>query len=151
VDGVLTDGGMYYSKNGESLKKFNTKDGMAIEILVNNGIVPVILTKEKSDIVIKRAEKLKIKEVHIGVENKLEKAKEIIKKYDVGFGEVVFIGDDINDIPLLKKVAFSCCPFDAIEEVKKVASHVCKAKGGEGVVREVTHLILVRNSGVNAV
>lgn len=151
VDGVLTDGGMYYSEKGENLKKFNTKDGMGIEILVNNGIVPVILTKENSDIVIRRAEKLKIKEVHIGVEDKLEKAKEIIKKYDVGFGEVVFIGDDINDIQVLKKVGFSCCPFDAVEEVKKVVSHVCKAKGGEGVVREVVEIILARNSGINAV
>lgn len=151
VDGVLTDGGMYYSKNGESLKKFNTKDGMGIEILVNNGIVPVILTKEKSDIVLKRAAKLKTKEVHIGIENKIEKAKEIIKKYDVDFGEVVCIGDDINDIQLLKKVGFSCCPFDAVEEVKKVASHVCKAKGGEGVVREVVEIVLARNSGIISV
>ena len=151
VDGVLTDGGMYYSKNGESLKKFNTKDGMGIEILVNNGIVPVILTKEKSDIVLKRAEKLKIKEVHIDVKNKLEKAEEIIKKYNVGFGAVVFIGDDINDIQLLKKVGFSCCPFDAVEEVKNVVSQVCKAKGGEGVVREVVEIVLAINSGIIAV
>ena len=142
VDGVMTDGCMYYSKNGENLKKFNTKDGMGIEILVNNGIVPVILTKENSDIVLKRADKLKIKEVHIGVVDKLEKAKEIIKKYNVDFGEVIYIGDDINDIPLLKKVGYSCCPFDAVEEVKKVVSHVCKAKGGEGVVREVVENII---------
>ena len=142
VDGVLTDGGMYYSEKGEILKKFNTRDGMGIEILVKNGIIPVILTKENSSIVLKRAEKLKIKEVYIGVEDKLKKAETLIKKYDFGFDEVVYIGDDINDIPLLKKVGFSCCPFDAIEEVKKVVNHVCKAKGGEGVVREVVDIIV---------
>jgi N-acylneuraminate cytidylyltransferase len=142
VDGVLTDGGMYYSEEGEILKKFNTKDGMGIEIVVKNGILPVILTKENSDIVIKRAEKLKIKEVYIGVEDKLKKAEELIKKYNFSFDEVVYIGDDINDIPLLKKVGFSCCPFDAVEEVKKVVNHVCKVKGGDGAVREVVDIIV---------
>ena len=142
VDGVLTDGGMYYSEKGEVLKKFNTRDGMGIEILVKNRIVPVILTKENSDIVLKRAEKLKIKEVYIGVEDKLEKAEAVIKKYNLCFDEVVYIGDDINDIPLLEKVGFSCCPFDAVEEVKKIVNHVCKAKGGEGAVREVVDIIV---------
>ena len=147
VDGVLTDGGMFYSEEGEEMKKFNARDGMGIEILVKNGIVPVILTKENSDIVIKRAEKLKIKEVYIGVADKLEKAGELIKKYNFSFDEVVYIGDDINDIPLLKKVGFSCCPFDAVEEVKKVVNHVCKAKSGEGVVREVIDIIVSMKKG----
>ena len=118
VDGVLTDGGMYYSEKGEIIKKFNTRDGMGIEILVKNGIIPVILTKENSDIVLKRAEKLKIKDVYTGVEDKLEKAGELIKKYKFSFDEVVYIGDDINDVPLLKMAGFSCCPFDAVEKVK---------------------------------
>lgn len=145
VDGVLTDGGMYYSEKGEILKKFNTRDGMGIEILVKNGIVPVILTKENSSIVLKRAEKLKIKETYIGVEDKFKKAEVLIKKYNLSFDEVVYVGDDINDIPLLKRVGFSCCPFDAVEEVKKAVNQVCKAKGGEGVVREVVDFILARN------
>ncbi len=142
VDGVLTDGGMYYSEKGEILKKFNTKDGMGFELLIKNGIVPVILTKENSDIVLKRAEKLKINEVYIGVEDKLEKAEELIKKYNFSFDEVVYIGDDINDLPLLKEAGYSCCPFDAVEEVEKVVNHVCKTKGGEGVVREVVDIVV---------
>lgn len=142
VDGVLTDGGMYYSEKGEILKKFNTRDGMGIEILIKNGIVPVILTKENSDIALKRADKLKIKEVYVGLEDKLKKAEELIKRYNLNFEEVVYIGDDINDIPLLKRVGFSCCPFDAVEEVKKVVNHVCKTEGGEGVVREVVDIIV---------
>ncbi len=141
VDGVLTDGGMFYSEAGEVLKKFNTRDGMGIELLRKNGIIPAIITKEKSEIVLKRAEKLKVEEVYIGVEDKLEVVKRLIKKYNLSFELVAYIGDDINDIPLLKKVGLSCCPFDAVDEVKKIANYVCKTKGGEGVVREVVDII----------
>ena len=141
VDGVLTDGGMYYSKEGEVLKKFNTRDGMGIELLRKNGIIPAIITKEKSEIVLKRAEKLKIEEVYIGVEDKLEVVKRLIKKYNLSFEEIAYIGDDINDIPLLKKVGLSCCPFDAVDEIKKIVNYVCKTKGGEGAVREVVDII----------
>ncbi|MCW7071144.1 MAG: HAD hydrolase family protein [Methanophagales archaeon] len=141
VDGVLTDGGMFYSEAGEVLKKFNTRDGMGIELLRKNGIIPAIITKEKSEIVLKRAEKLKVEEVYIGVEDKLEVVKRLIKKYNLSFELVAYIGDDINDIPLLKKVGLSCCPFDAVDEVKKIANYVCKTKGGEGAVREVVDII----------
>lgn len=141
VDGVLTDGGMFYSEAGEVLKKFNTRDGMGIELLRKNGIIPAIITKEKSAIVLKRAEKLKVEEVYIGVEDKLEVVKRLIKKYNLSFELVAYIGDDINDIPLLKKVGLSCCPFDAVDEVKKIANYVCKTKGGEGAVREVVDII----------
>ena len=141
VDGVLTDGGMFYSEAGEVLKKFNTRDGMGIELLRKNGIIPAIITKEKSEIVLKRAEKLKVEEVYIGVEDKLEVVKRLIKKYNLSFELVAYIGDEINDIPLLKKVGLSCCPFDAVDEVKKIANYVCKTKGGEGAVREVVDII----------
>ena len=144
VDGVLTDCGMYYSMRGEVLKKFNTRDGMGFEILVKNGIIPVIITKEKSDIVIERGKKLKVKNVYIGVNDKLKKVKEIIEKYNFNFDEIVYIGDDINDISLLKCVGFSYCPFDAVEEVKKIVKCVCKTKGGSGVVREVVDIIAKR-------
>jgi len=79
--------------------------------------------------------------VYIGVEDKLEVVKRLIKKYNLSFELVAYIGDDINDIPLLKKVGLSCCPFDAVDEVKKIANYVCKTKGGEGAVREVADII----------
>jgi N-acylneuraminate cytidylyltransferase len=142
VDGVLTNGGMYYSEEGEVLKKFNTRDGMGIELLRKKGIIPVIITKEKSGIVLKRAEKLKVEEVYIGVEDKLEVGKRLIRKYNLSFDEFAYIGDDINDIPLLKKAGFSCCPFDAVVEVKKMVNYVCKTKGGEGAVREVVDIVI---------
>lgn len=141
VDGVLTDGSMYYSKDGEVIKKFNTRDGMGIELLHKKGVIPVIITRENSEIVIKRAEKLKVEEVYIGAEDKLEIVKKLRKKYNANFNEIAYIGDDINDIPLLKKVGFSSCPFDAVDEVKKIVKYICKTKGGEGAVREVVDII----------
>ncbi len=142
VDGALTDGGMYYSEKGEVMKKFNTKDGMGIELLLEKGIVPVIITKERSKLVLKRAEKLKIEEVYIGIENKLDILKKIIKKYNLSFKEVAYIGDDINDLELLKKVGFSSAPQDSTDSVKKIVDYVTLRKGGEGAVREVIDIIL---------
>jgi 3-deoxy-D-manno-octulosonate 8-phosphate phosphatase (KDO 8-P phosphatase) len=142
VDGVLTDGGMYYSSRGEELKRFNTRDGMGFELLKRQSIIPVILTKENSPIVIRRAEKLQVEEVHIGVSNKLERAGEISGKHGISLDDTVFIGDDLNDIPLLEQAGFSCCPGDATDEVKKIVHYICRKKGGEGAVREVVDLLL---------
>lgn len=144
VDGVLTDGGMYYSKEGEVMKKFNTRDGMGIELLRKNGIIPVIITKEKSEIVTKRGEKLKVEEVYMGVEDKLEVTKRLIKKYNLSFDEIAYIGDDINDLPVLEKVGLSFAPNDAILEVKQIVDHITSKKGGEGAFREAVDFILSR-------
>jgi YrbI family 3-deoxy-D-manno-octulosonate 8-phosphate phosphatase len=149
VDGVLTDGSMYYSENGESLKSFNTRDGMGFELLTLNNIIPVILTKESSKIVLKRAKKIRVDETHIGIENKLEKGLEIINKYNISPRNVAFIGDDINDIPLLGVVGFSCCPLDADEEVKNKVKYICKKPGGKGVLREVANMVILSNNNQN--
>jgi YrbI family 3-deoxy-D-manno-octulosonate 8-phosphate phosphatase len=145
VDGVLTDGSMYYSENGELLKGFNTRDGMGFELLELNNIITVILTKEPSKIVVTRAKKIRVNETHVGVENKLAKGLEIINKYKISPGNVAFIGDDINDIPLLEIVGFPCCPSDAEEEVKKKVKYVCKKPGGGGVLREVANMVIRSN------
>lgn len=142
VDGVLTDGCIYYSEEGEALKRFNTKDGRAIELLRKNGIIPAILTQEKSRIVLKRAEKLKVKEVHIGVKNKLQGIKKIALKYNLNLDEVAYIGDDINDLSTLREVGLSFAPSDAMPPVKKVVQRVLSRKGGEGAVREAVDFIL---------
>ena len=143
VDGVLTDGGMYYSEKGERLKKFNTIDGMGIELLRKNNIIPVIITKEDSKIVLKRAEKLKIKEVYIGVENKLKIIKGLAKKYNINFDNIAYIGDDINDIQLLQSVGMPACPANAVPEVKYIANIIhLQKKGGEGAVREFINILL---------
>ncbi len=142
VDGVLTDGCMYYSENGELLKKFNTKDGMGIEFLKKEGILPVILTKERTGIVLKRAEKLKITHVYLGIINKLEFVSKFCKKCGLSFENVAYIGDDINDIPLLEKVGLSFAPHDAVDAVKEKATYVLSTCGGHGAVREAIDFLL---------
>lgn len=142
VDGVLTDGGMYYSEQGEMLKRFNTRDGMGIELLRKSGIIPVIITQEESKIVLKRAEKLKVEEVHVGIGDKLRVIKELAQKYNLSLDEVAYIGDDVNDLAILRKVGLSFAPNDAIPEVKQIVHQVLSRKGGEGVVREAVNFIL---------
>ena len=142
VDGVLTDGGMYYSEKGEIMKKFNTKDGMAVELLHKNSIKTVFLTKENSKIAKSRAKKVKADGVYINVSDKEKYLSQICKKFAVKPNEILYIGDDINDIEIIKKIGFSSCPNNAVNNVKKIVDYVCKINGGEGVLREMTEVIL---------
>ena len=145
VDGTLTDSGMYYSENGNELKKFNTRDGKGFEILKNNGIKTGIITSEKTKIVENRAKKLKLDYIYQGVENKskLEAVLKICKKEKISISEVAYIGDDINCIELLKNVGIAACPNDAITEVKKIKNiNIMKSNGGYGAVREFISKIL---------
>ncbi|MFW6016403.1 MAG: KdsC family phosphatase, partial [bacterium] len=145
VDGVLTDGGMYYSENGDELKKFNTTDGKGIELLRKSGIKTAIITSENTKIIDNRAEKLNIDYIYKGIRDKLKIAKKICEVEKISLNNVAFIGDDINDINLLKKVKLKACPSDAQEEVKKVNGiKVMNKEGGRGAVREfVNHLIYI--------
>ena len=142
VDGVLTDGGMFYSKNGEMLKKFNTRDGMGVELLRNNKIPVIIMTRETSKIVLSRAKKLLIDDVNIGIKKKEMLQPKICKKYQINKENVAYIGDDINDLEILKQVGFSASPCDGISSIKKGSDYICQSKGGEGVLREVADLII---------
>ena len=142
VDGVLTDGGMYYSEKGESFKKFNTRDGMGVQLLHNYKIPVVIITGENSKIVLKRAKKLLIKDVFIGIKKKELLLSKICKKYQINENNIGYIGDDINDLEILKRAGFSACPMDGISIIKKNTDYVCKAKGGEGVLREIADMII---------
>ena len=143
VDGVLTDSGMYYTENGDELKKFNTRDGMGFEILRNLGIKTAIITSEDTKIVNKRAEKLKIDFLLQRMKNKQKAINELAEKEELKLEEIAYIGDDINDTEMLRMVGFSCCPQDAIEENKIIVDYVCNKKGGEGCVREVCDLLKV--------
>lgn len=143
-DGVLTDGGMYYTENGDEIKKFNTRDGMGLSILHKQGIITGIITSETTKIVRNRGVKLKIDEILIGVNDKLSAARKLAEKYDISLAEIAYIGDDINDITLLKNVGISACPFDAMEEVKNIVDYVSPQRGGDGVVRDFIHWILQR-------
>ena len=143
VDGVLTDGGRYYSKEGEVLKKFHVRDGMGVNILLRYNIRTVILTKEKSMITKKWAKDMNISQVYSGFTKKERALTQICKKYKVSLKEIAFIGDDTNDLEALKKVAFSAVPNDAVVQVKKIADYICKASGGKGCFREMSDLILL--------
>ena len=142
VDGTLTDGGMYYSSKGDTMKKFYVRDGMAVNILRRNGIFTVLVTKEKSDIVKKWAKKMNVKKVHEGITNKEKILPRICKEYRMKPEQIVYIGDDINDIGLMKAVGISVAPADAWKKTRQTADFVTNATGGNGVLREVTDLIL---------
>lgn len=135
VDGVMTDCGMYYSEKGDELKKFNTRDGMGIQILRECGIKVAFVTKENTKILEKRARKLNVDELFQGVENKLSVLEKLKDKYGLDYSEIAYIGDDVNDLSTLKKVGVSFCPNDAVDEVKEVCSYIFEKNGGEGVVR----------------
>lgn len=142
VDGVLTDGGMYYSESGDELKKFNTRDGMGIKLLQRAGILTAIITQESTKIVMRRAQKLTIPEVHQGAFDKLAVLKDLIARHNLTMEQVAYIGDDVNDLQTLGAVGFSASPADGMPVVLKTVRYVCKQKGGEGAVRELADLIL---------
>lgn len=139
VDGTLTDGGMYYSENGDEMKKFNTRDGMGFQLLREAGIKTGIITSEDTKIVENRAKKLKVDFLYQGKRNggKLTIAKEICEQFGITLDEVAYIGDDVNCVELLEAVGMKACPADACEEVKAIAGiRVMTKKGGDGCVRE---------------
>ncbi len=145
VDGVLTDGGAYYSDEGIELKKFNIRDGMGIVLLQKAGYRVAIVTTEKTKIVERRAERLRVTDLHQGVTHKVGAVETLMAKYGLSWEEIAFIGDDINDIPVLKKVGFAAAPANATVINKKVADYVCACDGGHGAVREVCDLLLDLN------
>lgn len=142
VDGVLTDGGMYYTPDGDYMKKFNARDGMGINLLKRNEIPTVIVTKEKTVMVKNWAKKMNIDYVFDGIQKKEKILEKICIKYKVDIPEIGYIGDDVNDLELLKKVGFSATPKDGIIQAQRIVNYVCKKNGGCGAFREVVDLIL---------
>lgn len=142
VDGVLTDGGMYYSESGDELKKFNTRDGMGLRLLQQAGIITAFITQEETKLVARRGAKLAIPEVHLGAWDKLAVLRSIAARHRLSLQEVAYMGDDVNDLATLTAVGFSAAPADGIPAVRKAVHYVCRKKGGEGAVREVTDMIL---------
>ena len=136
-DGCLTDGGMYYSEKGDELKKFNTRDGMGFSLLKKRGIITGIITSERVDLNRRRAEKMQLDILETGCKDKLATIQYLCKENRVSIENVCYIGDDINDIEAIKAVGYGCCPADAVSAVKNIAKHITKARGGEGVIREV--------------
>lgn len=142
IDGVWTDGGMYYDQTGNEWKKFHTYDSAGVLFAHQNEIPVGIITGEDTEIVARRAAKLKIDYLFQGVKNKLEVAENICKELNISLDEVAYIGDDLGDIELLKNVGISATPNSAPEYVKKYSQMVMTKNGGEGVFREFVEKIL---------
>lgn len=143
VDGVLTDGGMYYSAKGDVMKRFFVRDGMAVTLLWKNGIPTIVITKEKNMIIRQWTKNMKVKKLYEGVIKKELILKKICSIFELSPNNVAYIGDDINDIELLKRVGLSVVPNDGILEAKKICNYVCKHKAGRGSFRELADLILL--------
>ena len=142
VDGVMTDGRIIMDYAGREIKNFDVKDGHGIKVLMRYGIDVILVTGRRSDVVEHRARDLGISEVHQGVTNKLEIGDTILRNRSLNYEHIAFIGDDIVDIPLLRRVGFSAAVADAAEDVRKCVDYVTIRKGGRGAVREVCEVIL---------
>ena len=148
VDGCLTDGGMYYSANGDEMKRFCVYDGMGMVMLRKAGIKCGILTSETTDIVVRRAKKLNLDYLRMGVgahndTSKLDAAKQICAELGIGLKEVCYVGDDVNDLDLLREVGLAACPKSALPAVKNLPGIlILEHNGGEGAIRELCDKIL---------
>ena len=142
IDGVWTDGGMYYDQTGNELKKFNTTDSAGVVFLQLLNIPLGIMTGENTSIVSRRAEKLNIQHLFMGVKNKLETAKKLCAELNISLQEVAYAGDDLNDALLLKAVGFSAIPANAPTYMERFSQRRLTKRGGEGAFREFVELIL---------
>jgi YrbI family 3-deoxy-D-manno-octulosonate 8-phosphate phosphatase len=137
VDGVMTDCGMYFSENGDMLKKFNAKDGMGILQLTKTGFqVGIISSGFNGELVKQRAEMLNIQHFYLGREQKMDVLREWCDQLQIGMHQVAMIGDDVNDLEVMQAIGYSACPADAANKIVQHADCVLQRKGGEGCVRE---------------
>lgn len=141
-DGCLTDGGMYYSENGDEMKKFSTLDGMGFQLLRERGILTGIITGEDRGLNRRRAEKLKTDILRMGVHDKAAVVRELSEEYSVPLENIAYVGDDINDLDTVRLVGWGCCVANAVASVKQAAKYVSPVKGGSGAIREIVDYIL---------
>lgn len=147
VDGVMTDGSIYIDGHGESFKKFNVKDGLAIELLHSHKIKSGVVSGKASKALTERCEKLGFDFVVTGCKNKLPRVMQICNDLQITLANVAFVGDDVLDLPVMKVCGTSFSPKDAHQLVLEQADHITQAKGGNGVVREVADKILLERLG----
>ncbi|HNX38089.1 MAG TPA: HAD-IIIA family hydrolase [Candidatus Cloacimonadota bacterium] len=141
-DGVLTDGKIIYAGEDLELKQFDAHDGLGFHIMKHTDMITAVITGRVSAVLARRCADLKIDHLFQGVFNKLRKAEELLRELRLEWKNCVYIGDDWNDIPVMRKVALSCAPADAAEDIRRQADMVCSASGGRGAVREVIDHIL---------
>lgn len=141
VDGTMTDGGIYYDENGNELKKFCTKDAVGFFAIHIFGAKTMILTGRESKATERRMNELKIDFLFQNIKNKAEFIKKFAKDNQIDLNQIVYIGDDLNDLKAMKIVGYVGCPLDSCNEVKKVSSYISEKKGGHGAVRDIVEYI----------
>lgn len=151
VDGVLTDGGLYFGETGESIKRFNTLDGHGLKLLAGAGIVPAVISGRDSKALRGRLSALDVKHVHCGVGDKRPVAEQILKELDLDWGQAAAMGDDWPDLAVMHRCALACAPENAHLEVRSMAHYVTRARGGEGAAREFCDLLLVARGSYAAI
>jgi 3-deoxy-D-manno-octulosonate 8-phosphate phosphatase (KDO 8-P phosphatase) len=142
VDGVLTDGRLFMGASGDEIRAFHVRDGLGIRLGQRGGLLFGLISGRESKIIADRAEELYITEVHQRVFDKSEKLNEILRRLDLSADQVCYIGDDLVDLPVLRRVGLSAAPADAVPEILKAVHYVATCRGGLGAVREVVDLLL---------
>jgi 3-deoxy-D-manno-octulosonate 8-phosphate phosphatase (KDO 8-P phosphatase) len=145
IDGVLTDGSLHILQDGVMLRKMNIKDGYALQLAAKKGYYIFVISGSNAEGVQKRLENLGIKEVYLKVENKLSQLDNLLIKHHVGMSQVLYMGDDMPDLLVMKKCAVPTCPADAVHQVKEASIYVSEKNGGEGCVRDVIEQVLTLN------
>lgn len=143
VDGVLTDGGLYFSEHGETLKRFHTLDGHGLKLLQKAGITPAVITGRDSKALRSRLDALGVTLAAFGTEDKRPAAEKMLDSLGLGWHQAAAMGDDWPDLAVLKRCAFACAPINGHVEIRSLAHYVTHARGGEGAVRELCDLLLV--------
>ncbi|PJD97488.1 MAG: hypothetical protein CK425_02350 [Parachlamydia sp.] len=142
VDGTLTDGSMYYTAQGDFMKRFYVQDGMGLTLLARAGIEIAIITSENSPIVAARAQRLGIKHTILGCRAKKQAVEELVQKLNIELPYVAYMGDDINDEAAMKICGIKVCPSDAVSVIKTLSDYICTRAGGRGAAREFIELLL---------
>ena len=143
VDGVLTDGGLYFSESGETIKRFNTLDGHGLKLLQKASITPAVITGRASAPLRVRLKALGVEHAVFGTEDKRPAAEHILATLGMTWAQAAAMGDDWPDLPVMRRSAFACAPANAQTEVRHAAHFVTQARGGDGAARELCDLLLV--------
>ncbi len=142
VDGVLTDGRLMYLPNGEEAKSFHVRDGLGIQLMIASGVQVGIISGRESDAVRRRAKELGIELIYLGIDDKVESFEDLLQRLSIEEDEVAYVGDDLPDLPLLRRAGLSFAVADAAPEVRSAAHVILRAGGGQGAVREACERIL---------
>ncbi len=145
IDGVLTDGTLIISADGTLLRSMNIKDGYAIQLAIKNGFTVSVISGAKGEAIEKRLLGLGVEDVHLGIENKIQTFKKVVEKGNLALSNILYMGDDMPDLEVMKQVSFPCCPSDACHEIKEVSRYISPLSGGKGCVRDVIEKVLKLN------